>query len=131
MADKRKQGSDQAKRHPVVKRPRRAPAGRIAVRRDTAAYRSAATDPHSMQVREQIDAALAEAQRIREEIEHRIELRLQEERQGERPARVGQAVAPLAAKSPLRTVKPLEAELGKGDLGKKGQTLTSRPKLSR
>lgn len=46
--------------------------GRIQVRRDTAEYRAAAAD-QSAQIRDVIDAALAEGRRTREEIEARIE----------------------------------------------------------
>ncbi|HVG60394.1 MAG TPA: hypothetical protein VNA24_17685, partial [Hyalangium sp.] len=46
--------------------------GRIQVRRDTAEYRAAAQE-QAARVREEIDTALADARRIREEIEARIE----------------------------------------------------------
>jgi hypothetical protein len=46
--------------------------GRIQVRRDTAEYRAAAAD-QSARIRDEIDAALADARRTREEIEARIE----------------------------------------------------------
>ncbi|WP_224240405.1 hypothetical protein [Hyalangium gracile] len=46
--------------------------GRIQVRRDTAAYRAAAQE-QAARVREEIDTALADGRRIREEIEARIE----------------------------------------------------------
>jgi len=46
--------------------------GRIQVRRDTAAYRAAAQE-QATRVREEIDTALADARRVREEIEARIE----------------------------------------------------------
>lgn len=46
--------------------------GRIQVRRETAAYKAAAQE-QSARVREEIDSALADARRIREEIEARIE----------------------------------------------------------
>ena len=45
--------------------------GRITVRRDTAEYRAAAAD-QSARIRDEIDAALADARRTREEIEARI-----------------------------------------------------------
>ena len=46
--------------------------GRITLRRDTAEYRAAA-DEQSSRIRDEIDAALADARRTREEIEARIE----------------------------------------------------------
>jgi hypothetical protein len=46
--------------------------GRIQVRRDTAEYRAAAQE-QAAQVRDVIDAALADARRVRAEIEARIE----------------------------------------------------------
>ncbi|MFL5347767.1 MAG: hypothetical protein ACJ8AT_23510 [Hyalangium sp.] len=46
--------------------------GRIQVRRDTAEYRAAAQE-QAARVREEIDTALADARRMREEIEARIE----------------------------------------------------------
>lgn len=113
MADKGKGGTGKQKRT-VVRRRRTAggSAGRIAVRRDTAAYRSAAMDEHSMQVREQINAALAEGRRMREEIEQRIEERLKEDDQGT----PGQVISRLTAEARLHAVKPLGLEArGKGD----------------
>lgn len=47
-------------------------AGRIQVRRETAEYRAAAQE-QAARVREEIDIALADARRVREEIEARIE----------------------------------------------------------
>lgn len=47
-------------------------AGRIQVRRETAEYRAAAQE-QAARVREEIDTALADARRMREEIEARIE----------------------------------------------------------
>ena len=49
-------------------------AGRIQVRKETAGYRAVAED-QATRIRGEIDAALAGAQRIREEIEARIETR--------------------------------------------------------
>ena len=46
--------------------------GRIQVRRETAEYRAAAQE-QAARVREEIDTALADARRMREEIEARIE----------------------------------------------------------
>jgi hypothetical protein len=46
--------------------------GRLRVRRDTAEYRAAAQD-QAARIRDEIDAALADARRTREEIEARIE----------------------------------------------------------
>lgn len=54
-------------------------AGRLTVRRDTAAYRAAAQEQAS-RVRESIEAALAEGRRTREEIEARIESQWKERR---------------------------------------------------
>ncbi|WNG32537.1 hypothetical protein F0U61_02135 [Archangium violaceum] len=108
MADKRKEGTGKAKRT-VVRRRRTTggAAGRIAVRRDTAPYRSAAADEHSVQVREHIEAALVEARRMREDIEQRIDRRLQEED----TATPGQVITRLTATAGLRTVRPLNSEL--------------------
>jgi hypothetical protein len=125
MAEKPKEGSGQVKKRPVVKRPRRGgTAGRIAIRRDTAPYRSAAMDEHSVQVREQIDAALAEARRVREDIEQRIERRLHDEESG--PA--VKLLEKLTAHASLRAGKPPDVE---AQARGKGQDLTSRPKLSK
>ncbi len=103
MADKRKGGAGKQKRT-VVRRRRTAAstAGRIAVRRDTAEYRSAAMDAHSVQVREQINAALAEGRRMREEIEQRIEERLKEDDAGT----PGQVISRLTAEARLHMVMP-------------------------
>ena len=122
MADKGKGGTGKQKRT-VVRRHEAAggAAGRIAVRRDTAAYRSAAMDEHSVQVREQINAALAEGRRMREEIEQRIDERLKEEEQGTS----GQVISRPTAESRLHTVNPL----GLDARGKGGDT--GRPKNSK
>ena len=58
---------------PAIKRRRQAPAGRIARRREPEPPRAIALDEHSVQVREEIDAALVEARRMREDIAQRIE----------------------------------------------------------
>ncbi|HEX8435608.1 hypothetical protein [Archangium sp.] len=115
MADKRKAGTGQSKR-PTVRRPKKTggTAGRIAVRRDTAAYRRAAMDEHSVQVRDQIDAALAEGRRMREEIEQRIEQLLQEEDPGNANASI---ITRLTAAARLHPVKPLSVESHKGASG--------------
>lgn len=107
MADKRKEGTGQSKRT-VVRRRRAAggAAGRIAVRRETAPYRSAAADEHSVQVREHIEAALVEARRIRADIEQRIDRRLQEED----TATPGQVITRMSATAGLRAVRPLGSE---------------------
>ncbi|MGZ3458209.1 MAG: hypothetical protein ACXU86_06830, partial [Archangium sp.] len=102
MADKRKEGTGQVKRT-VVRRRRTttggaAGRGRIAVRRETAAYRRAAADEHVMQVRDRIEAALAEGRRVREDIEQRIDQRLKEEEEG----KAGKLITKLAAKARLR-----------------------------
>ncbi|QRK10704.1 hypothetical protein JQX13_11860 [Archangium violaceum] len=108
MADKQKEGTGKAKRT-VVRRRRTTggAAGRIAVRRDAAPYRSAAADEHSVQVREHIEAALVEARRMREDIEQRIDRRLQEED----TATPGQVITRLSATTGPRTVRPLSSEL--------------------
>ncbi len=115
MADKRKEGTGERKR-PTVKRPRKTggPAGRIAVRRETAAYRRAAMDEHSVQVRDRIDAALAEGRRMREEIEQRIDQLLQEEHPGTANTRI---ITRLTAAARLLPVTPLRTEARKGDSG--------------
>ncbi|PTL84877.1 hypothetical protein [Vitiosangium sp. GDMCC 1.1324] len=113
MADKRKEGTGQPKRT-VVRRRRTTggAAGRLAVRRDTAAYSRTALDEHAVQVREQIEAALAEARRVREDITQRIDRRLHEEDEG----KAGKLITKLTAKARLRAVKPLGPELrGKGE----------------
>ncbi|MCY1073099.1 hypothetical protein [Archangium lansingense] len=121
MADKRKGGAGKQKRTVVRRRTVRGSAGRIAVRRDTAAYRTAAMDEHSIQVRDQIQAALAEAQRLREDIEQRIELRLKEEDQGT----PGQVISRLTAEARLHTVKPLGLE-ARGRSEDTGRTKSSK-----
>jgi hypothetical protein len=91
MANKRKEARESSvPQRPAVKRRRQAPAGRIARRRDTVDIPAPAQDEHSVQVREQINAALSEALRMREDIEQRIEQGLYEE-QPRRvlPARTG------------------------------------------
>jgi hypothetical protein len=122
MADKRKEGTQQPKRT-VVRRRRTTggTAGRIAVRRDTAPYRSAAADEHAVQVREHIEAALAEGRRMREDIEQRIDRRLEEENV---TGRAGKLITQLTAKARLRTVKPLGADLhGKGEDASRSKSL--------
>jgi hypothetical protein len=112
MADKRKTETGKAKRT-VVRRRRTTggtAAGRIAVRRDVAPYRSAAMEEHSSQVREHINAALAEARRIREDIEHRIDERLKEEDGNS----VDKILTQLTATARLRALHPPSADEGKG-----------------
>ena len=72
MADKRKAAI--GKPAPRVKKRRGggAAVGRIARPREASEYRGIAMDEHSVQVREQIDAALTEALRLREDITQRI-----------------------------------------------------------
>lgn len=120
MADKRKEGAGQPKRT-VVRRRRTAggSAGRLAVRRDTAAYSRAAEDEHVAQVRGRIEAALAEARRVREDIEQRIDQRLREEDEG----KAGKLITKLTAKARLRAVKPLGPELR----GRGGESNRPRP----
>ena len=122
MADKRKGGAGKQKRT-VVRRRRTAAgtAGRIAVRRDTAAYRSAAMDEHSVQVREQINAALAEARKMREDIEQRIEERLKEDNQGT----PGQVISRLTAESRLHMVRPPGLD-ARGKSEDKGRSKSSK-----
>ncbi|MDY7226391.1 hypothetical protein [Hyalangium rubrum] len=66
--------------------------GRIQVRRETAEYRAAAQEQAS-RVREEIDAALADARRTREEIEARIE-----QQWHNRPASVAPTTAGLGGR---------------------------------
>ncbi|KFA91619.1 hypothetical protein Q664_20755 [Archangium violaceum Cb vi76] len=122
MADKRKGGAGKQKRT-VVRRRRTVEntAGRIAVRRDTAPYRSAAMDEHSIQVREQINAALAEARRIREDIEQRIEERLKEDDQGT----PGQVISRLRTEAGMHMVKPLGLD-ARGKVEDKGRAKSSK-----
>ncbi len=119
MADKRKTGTEKAKR-PVARGRRTAAgtAGRIAVRRDTAPYRSAAMEEHTTQVREQIEAALVEARRMREDIEQRIDERLKDEDAGS----VDQILTQLTATARLRALHPPSANAQ----GKGGQSKRSR-----
>ncbi len=83
MADKRKKATGRSQgggaRRGVKRRSRAAPAGRTATRRDTPAARAPAMDANSVQVRERIDAAISEAERMRHEIEARIERRFHAE----------------------------------------------------
>ncbi|ATB30141.1 hypothetical protein [Melittangium boletus] len=75
MADKRKAATGKPARggQGVKKRRRgKAAVGRIARPREASEYRGIAMDEHSVQVREQIDAALSEALRLREDITQRI-----------------------------------------------------------
>jgi ribosomal protein L7/L12 len=119
MADKRKAGTGKAKR--TVTRGRRTAAGtagRIAVRRDTAPYRSAAMEEHKTQVREQIEAALAEARRMREDIEQRIDERLKEEDAGS----VDQILTQLTATARLRALHPPSVNAGKGGQSKRSRS---------
>ena len=92
MADRRKKATGRSQgggaRRGVKRRSRAAPAGRTAVRRDTPVARAPAMDANSVQVREQIDAAITEAQRIRHDIEARIERRFHTE-QGDLGSGVG------------------------------------------
>jgi hypothetical protein len=64
-------GKQEAEGKGVAKGTKRS-SGRLQVRRDTAPYRAAGQE-QAARVREEIDTALAEAQRIRAEIEARIE----------------------------------------------------------
>lgn len=116
MADKRKEGTGKARRT-VVRRRRTAggAAGRIAVRRETAPYRTAAADEHAVQVRDQIEAALAEARRLREDIEQRIDRRLEEEDVAGKAAKI---ITQLTASARLRAVKPLEGDTGRSKSSK-------------
>lgn len=107
MADKRKDGTGKSKRTVVRRRRTTAgTAGRIALRRDTAAYRSTAADEHAVQVREQIEAALAEARRTREDIEKRIEDGLKEDD----GTSVDKILTKLTATARLRALKPPSPE---------------------
>jgi hypothetical protein len=91
MADKRKKATGRSQgggaRGGVKRRSRAAPAGRTAVRRDTPVVarvpavvaRAPAMDANSVQIRERIDAAISEAERMRHDIEARIERRFHAE----------------------------------------------------
>jgi hypothetical protein len=113
MVDKRNAGTGKSK-GTVVRRRRTTggTAGRIAVRRNTAAYRSAAADEHAGQVRDWIEAALAEGRRMRENIEKRIEEGLKEDD----GSSVDKILTRLTATARLRALKPPNPE----DHGKKG-----------
>lgn len=122
MADKRKGGAGKQKRTVVRRRTAAGgTAGRIAVRRDTAAYRTAAMDEHSVQVREQINAALAEARKMREDIEQRIDERLKEDDQGT----PGQVMSRLTAESRLHMVRPPGLE-ARGKVESTGRSKSSK-----
>lgn len=120
MADKRKGGEESQKRT-VVRRRRTpgGPVGRIAVRRETAAYRTAAMDEHAAQVRDNIEAALAQGRRIRQDIELRIEQRLKEAKH-EDLGTAGQLISRPRAESSTHAVKPsgLEARGRSEDKGR-------------
>jgi hypothetical protein len=75
MADKRKAATRKPTPRASGTKTRRAPAaaGRIARARETFESRPVALDEHSVRVREEIDAALGEALRMREDITQRIE----------------------------------------------------------
>ncbi len=113
MADKRNAGTGKSKRT-VVRRRRTTggTAGRIAVRRDTAAYRSAAAEEYAGQVRNQIEAALAQGRRMREDIEKRIDESLKDDD----GSSVDKILTRLTATARLRALKPPNPE----DHGKKG-----------
>ncbi len=76
MADKRKTATRKSGGPRVVgTKTRRAPAaaGRLARPREVPVPRAVLLDEHALRVREEIDAALDEAQRMREDIAQRIE----------------------------------------------------------
>jgi hypothetical protein len=103
MADKRKTGTG---KRTVVRRRRVAKGGatgRLAVRRDTAPYRRAVSDEFVGEVRDRIDAALAEGRRMREDIEKRIDQRLAEEGND-----ASELLSQLTARARLRALKPPE-----------------------
>jgi hypothetical protein len=79
-------------------------------------------DEHSVQVRDRIEAAVAEGRRMREEIEQRIDQLLQEEDPGN--ANVG-IITRLTAAARLHPVKPLGTESHKGYSG------ANRPRTSK
>jgi hypothetical protein len=87
MAHKRKEEKvSSVPQRATVKRQRQAPAGRIARLREPGEPRVLlAQDPHSIQVRAEIDAALSEALRMREDITRRIERGLHEVGSGSAP----------------------------------------------
>jgi len=72
MAETQKTGKRQAAGKRKAGAAAKRSTGRIQVRRDTAAYRAAAQE-QAARVREEIDTALADARKVREEIEARIE----------------------------------------------------------
>jgi len=121
MADKGKEGTGKSGRKRTVVRRRRTTggtAGRLAVRRDTAAYRRAAPDEHAVQVRDQIEAALAEARRVREDITERIDRRLKEDEDD-----ASKLLTQLTSRARLRALHPpAPHEHGKG-----GKTSRSKP----
>ena len=119
MADKRKDGTGKSKRTVVRRRRTTAggTAGRIALRPNTAAYRSTAADEHAVQVREQIEAALAEARRTREDIEKRIEEGLKDDD----GTSVDKILTKLTATARLRALHPPEHH-GKGGNAKKSRS---------
>jgi hypothetical protein len=119
MADKRKAGTGKVKR-PVARGRRTAAgtAGRISVRRDTAPYRSAAMEEHTTQVRELIEAALANGRRLREDIEQRIDERLKDEDGGS----VDKILTQLTATARLRALHPPSPTEHKGGNAKRART---------
>ena len=79
MADKRKTATRKSGEQRVAgTKTRRAPAaaGRIARPREVPLPRAVLLDEHALRVRDEIDAALDEAQRMREDITQRIESEL-------------------------------------------------------
>lgn len=75
-------------------------------------------EEHTTQVREQIEAALAEARRMREDIEQRIDERLKEDDGNS----VDKILTQLTATARLRALHPPDADTQ----GKGGQSKRSR-----
>jgi hypothetical protein len=103
-----RQGGEEAR--PGGRRPAGGAAGRIAVRREAAPYRRAAVEEHSQQVRQRIEAALANGRRLREDIEGRIDEQLAREEGGE----VAKIVTEVTARARGRPGKGGRAE-GEGE----------------
>ncbi len=131
MADKRKKATGRSQgggaRRGVKRRGRAAPAGRTAVRRDTPVARAPAMDANSVQIRERIDAAISEAERMRHEIEARIERRFHTE-QGDIGTGVGLLPPlPVGERFRLGPVQPFFTEQAdEGSTSKKRSRKSTR-----
>ena len=101
MADKRKTATRKSGEQRLAgTKTRRAPAaaGRIARPREVPVPREVLLDEHALRVRDEIDAALDEAQRMREDITQRIESEL--------VARAPVSRAPVS-RAPVATGRPV------------------------